>query len=87
MPPVISFIDTQVDRVCHRIWGMDGSQELGRECNFHHCTNNTRTYGGLPRMIDLPDWKATAAMFPALASVPFGSEKKVIILGNLQWKC
>lgn len=86
---VIFSIDTRIDRVYHRIWGTDGSQELGRERNFHDCANNTRKYGDASRMVDLPDWQATTAMFPALASVPNHSEEKssfqAIYNGNAGW--
>jgi sarcosine oxidase/L-pipecolate oxidase len=80
---------TCTHRTYYRIWGTDGSQEYGRECNFHDCVNNTKKYGDSSRIIDLPDWHATKKMFPALSSVSNHSEPKssfqAIFNGNAGW--
>ncbi|KAF2189006.1 FAD-dependent oxidoreductase [Zopfia rhizophila CBS 207.26] len=71
------------------IWGTDGSEELGRNRNFYKCFENTKDHGDPSRIVDLPDWQATIAMFPVLASVPEHAETKssfkAIYNGNAGW--
>lgn len=64
-----------------RIFGSDGSKELGRDNAFHKAYENTRIYGDASRIVDLPDWGTAVTKFPVLGSDPSHSEGKSLFKG------
>lgn len=72
-----------------RIWGTDGSDELGRHRNFLKCYENTKTSDDPSRIIELPNWDAVLDMFPVFASAPDHAQGKssfkAIYNGNAGW--